>query len=114
MSNLISNRRVASRVGQTSSSAGSATATSPPDMGTTSVPPVTPISPMVYAVPASSTFLVTHHVLSGRRTHRQPRSYQEVEQFVVKIKGHVILWKGFGYRAVGEEGFGWDIGLMRR
>ncbi|TQE11291.1 hypothetical protein C1H46_003025 [Malus baccata] len=67
-----------SRASQTPSLAGSVVATFPLEMGTTSVPPVTP-NPTVSTTPASSTSLVTHHVLSARWTHRRPRSSKEAK-----------------------------------
>ncbi|RXH74933.1 hypothetical protein DVH24_029654 [Malus domestica] len=81
MSNLISNHRTASRVSQTLSPTGSVVATSPPDMGMTGVPPVMPINPTVFIALTSSTSLVMHPILSARRTHQQPQSSEEAEQY---------------------------------
>ncbi|KAM2258144.1 hypothetical protein ACFX1S_003257 [Malus domestica] len=67
-----------SRASQTPFLAGSAAATSPPEMGMTGVPPVTP-NPTVSTTHTSSTSLVTHHVLSARWTHRRPRSSKEAK-----------------------------------
>ncbi|RXH87560.1 hypothetical protein DVH24_034460 [Malus domestica] len=72
MSNLISNWLAASKGSQTPSPGGSTAATSTPNMGTTSVPPVMPLGPTVSTAPVSSTSLVTHPVLSTWRTHRRP------------------------------------------
>ncbi|TQE11276.1 hypothetical protein C1H46_003282 [Malus baccata] len=66
MFNLISDRRVVSRHNQTLSPAGSAAATSPPDLGMTGVSLVTPVSPTVSLAPALLTSSTTHHVLSAR------------------------------------------------
>ncbi|KAB2604662.1 hypothetical protein D8674_037982 [Pyrus ussuriensis x Pyrus communis] len=78
MSNLISNRRAASRVNQTPSPTDSVAATSPPDMSTTSVSSVLPFSPTVSST--SLTSLVMHPLLSTRWTHRRSQSSEEVEQ----------------------------------
>ncbi|KAB2608929.1 hypothetical protein D8674_012097 [Pyrus ussuriensis x Pyrus communis] len=80
MSNLISNHRAASRVSQTPSPAVNAATTSPPNMGTTDVPPVTPFGPTVSTALASSTSSMMHLVLSTRRTHRRPQSSEEAKQ----------------------------------
>ncbi|TQD94938.1 hypothetical protein C1H46_019484 [Malus baccata] len=65
MSNLISNRRAASRGSQTPSPGGSATTTSRPNMGTTSVPSIMPLGPTISTTPTSLTSSVTHPVLSA-------------------------------------------------
>ncbi|KAB2625813.1 hypothetical protein D8674_017473 [Pyrus ussuriensis x Pyrus communis] len=80
MSNIISNHRAANRVSQTPSPTANATATIPPDMGTTSVSPVTPFGPTVSLAPTSSTSSVTHPLLSARQTHQQPQSSKEAEK----------------------------------
>ena len=80
MSNLISNRWVASWVTQTPSPARSAVATSPPDLDMTSVSPVLPFGPTVSPAPMSSTSSVTHPLLSAWQTHRWPYSFEEAEQ----------------------------------
>ncbi|TQD89628.1 hypothetical protein C1H46_024763 [Malus baccata] len=81
MSNFISNRRAASSVSQTPSPAGSAATISPPDMAMKGAPLVMPFGPTVSTVLASSTSLVTHPLLSTRRTHRRLWSSEEAEQF---------------------------------
>ncbi|KAM0981308.1 hypothetical protein ACFX2A_014656 [Malus domestica] len=58
---------------------GNDVATSP-HIGTTGIPPVTPLGPTVSTAPTSLTSSVTHPVLSARQTHRQPRSSQEAKQ----------------------------------
>ncbi|TQD72291.1 hypothetical protein C1H46_042195 [Malus baccata] len=79
MSNLISNRRAASRGSQTPSSGGNVAATSTSDMATTSVPPVVPLEPTVSTATASSTSSVKHPILSARRTHQRPQTSEEAQ-----------------------------------
>ncbi|KAB2603126.1 hypothetical protein D8674_004131 [Pyrus ussuriensis x Pyrus communis] len=68
MSNLISNRQATNRVSQTHPPIGSVAATSPPDVGMTGVPPVTPFGPMVCTA------------FAAWRTHQRPQSSKEVKQ----------------------------------
>ncbi|TQE09392.1 hypothetical protein C1H46_005029 [Malus baccata] len=49
-------------------------------MGTTGVSPVMPFSPTMSPASTSSTSSMTHPLLSARRTHRRPQSYEEAEQ----------------------------------
>ncbi|RXH70840.1 hypothetical protein DVH24_015462 [Malus domestica] len=110
MSNLISNWRATRRGSQTPYPGGNAAATSTPDMGTTGVRPITLLGPTVSTTPASSTSLMTHPVLSDRRTHRQPRSSEEAqpssEAFSIHEEGSQIDFELEIYRAHGGPSHG--------
>ncbi|KAB2606143.1 hypothetical protein D8674_005860 [Pyrus ussuriensis x Pyrus communis] len=64
---------------QPPSMGGNAATTSTPDIGTMGVPPVTPLRPTVSTVPMSSSSSVMHPILSARRTHRRPWSFEEAQ-----------------------------------